>query len=303
MALSSFLRPRRTLLSWPVSRILVAVLALAGLGTLLYPSAASWLSDRAQAGQVDAYVHAIESLSPGETRAALRKAHRFNQTVPEGAPHDPYATGPEGEQTATGSEARRYFHTLDLGPEGMMGVLSFPAIHVQLPIFHGTAPATLDRGLGHLFGSALPVGGPGTHSVITGHSGLIHATLFTHLDQARRGERFTITVLDQVLTYQVDRISRVLPTELDHLKAVPGKDFVTLVTCTPTGVNTHRLLVRGHRIPTPGQAPASSVITGARPDLFPWWILWAALGFLATVVGTTPLARKPVRRVAHELAA
>lgn len=286
------------LASWPVPRVLVAALALAGVATLLYPGIASWVAARAQADQVDAYVHAIESLSPDQARAELRRAVRYNATLPDGPLRDPYAGGTEGEQTALGSGAARYFRTLDLGPEGMMGVLSFPAIDAELPIFHGTDPDTLDRGLGHLYGTAVPVGGAGTHSVLTGHSGLVHATLFTHLDRAEEGDRFTITALDQVLTYEVDQVRVVLPSETEDVVAVPGEDLVTLVTCTPTGVNTHRLLVRGHRVPTPESAASSSVIRGRRPDAFPWWLVWAGVAAVATVVGTGPLARRrrPRRR-------
>jgi sortase A len=144
----------------------------------------------------------------------------------------------------------------------------------------------------------VPIGGDGARSVLTGHSGLVHATLFTRLDQARKGDRFTITVLDQVLTYEVDQIRVVLPSETGDLVAVPGEDLVTLVTCTPTGVNTHRLLVRGHRVPTPGVAAGTSVISGRRPDAFPWWLVGAGIASVATVVGTSPLARRrrPRRR-------
>lgn len=301
--MTQHLRPprwRRVLLAWPTARGLVTGIALAGLATLLYPSAASWFADRAQAGQVDAYVHAIESISPGEARAEMRAAHRFNATVPEGAPHDPYASGAQGAGTVRESEAHRYQRTLDLDPGGMMGVLTFPGIDVQLPIHHGTAPKTLDRGIGHLFGSALPVGGPGTHSVLTGHSGLVHATMLTHLDRARVGDRFTVTVLNDVLTYQVDRISVVEPTELDNVAAVPNRDYLTLITCTPTGVNTHRLLVRGVRVPTDVPPLASSVIQAGEPDLFPWWAVWAALGLIGIIGGTSVLAPAPVAQRPEE---
>lgn len=281
------------LTSWPFARIVVAVLALVGIATLLYPSAASWLTARAQSQQVDAYVHAIEGLSPGEARAELRRGHRYNDELPGGVPRDPYAGGVTGKQTAVGADAERYFRTLDLGPEGMMGVLRFPAIDAELPLFHGTSPEVLDRGVGHLFGSALPVGGAGTHSVLTGHSGLVHATLLTRLDRARKGDRFTLTVLDQVLTYEVDQVRVVQPTETDELTAVAGEDLVTLITCTPTGVNTHRLLVRGHRVPTDESARKESAISGPRFDTFPWWIVFALIGLVAVVVGTGPLVRRP----------
>jgi sortase A len=286
----------RTLLVWPISRILVAMLALAGLAVLLYPNAACWFSARAEAQQVDAYVHAIASLSPAEVLDQLREAHRYNRALGNGALGDPFASGPDGQQTVTDEGAERYFHTLDAGPDGVMGVLSFPAIDAELPIFHGTAPDVLEKGLGHLYGSALPVGGPSTHSVIVGHSGLLNATLFTHLDQARKGDRFTITVLDQKLTYVVDQIRTVLPDQIDDLRVTEGQDLVTLVTCTPTGVNTYRLLVRGHRVPDDEAGPGSTVIAGERTVTFPVWGVWGGLSVMGVLVLTAPLAGPPRRR-------
>ena len=134
-----------------------------------------------------------------------------------------------------------------------MGYITIPRIGVELPIYHGTSDAVLQVAAGHLEGTSLPVGGESTHAVISAHRGLPSAKLFTHLDRLEVGDTFTITVLDRELTYEVDKISIVLPTEVDELKVVDGKDYVTLMTCTPYGINTHRLLVRGHRVETPDQ--------------------------------------------------
>ncbi len=144
-----------------------------------------------------------------------------------------------------------YESTLDVTGTGIMGYITIEKIGVELPIYHGTSDGVLQMAAGHLEGSSLPVGGAGTHAVISAHRGLPSAKLFTNLDELEVGDRFRITVLDRTLTYEVDNISIVLPTETDSLKVSEGKDYVTLVTCTPYGVNTHRLLVRGHRITTP----------------------------------------------------
>ena len=134
-----------------------------------------------------------------------------------------------------------------------MGYITIPKIGVELPIYHGTGDSVLQIAAGHLEGTSLPVGGESTHAVISAHRGLPSAKLFTNLDQLEVGDTFTITVLDRVLTYEVDKISIVLPTETDELKIAEGKDYVTLMTCTPYGINTHRLLVRGRRVETPDQ--------------------------------------------------
>ena len=144
-----------------------------------------------------------------------------------------------------------YAQTLDISGTGIMGYITIPKISVELPIYHGTDEGVLQVAAGHLEGSSLPVGGAGTHAVISAHRGLPSAKLFTNLDELEVGDRFTITVLNRVLTYEVDQISIVLPTEIDQLLPTEGMDYVTLMTCTPYGINTHRLLVRGHRVTAP----------------------------------------------------
>lgn len=145
---------------------------------------------------------------------------------------------------------REYAQTLDISGTGIMGYITIPKISVELPIYHGTDEGVLQVAAGHLEGSSLPVGGAGTHAVISAHRGLPSAKLFTNLDELEVGDRFTITVLNRVLTYEVDQISIVLPTEIDQLLPTEGMDYVTLMTCTPYGINTHRLLVRGKRVET-----------------------------------------------------
>ena len=150
---------------------------------------------------------------------------------------------------------RNHMFDVDIANTGtdIMGYITISEIGVELPIYHGTSDSVLQIAAGHLEGTSLPVGGASTHAVISAHRGLPSAKLFTNLDQLEVGDTFTITVLDRVLTYEVDKISIVLPTETDELKIAEGKDYVTLMTCTPYGINTHRLLVRGRRVETPDQ--------------------------------------------------
>ena len=151
----------------------------------------------------------------------------------------------------TDEERKEYESLLNVGGNGIMGYISIPDIDVELPIYHGTDNAVLTIGAGHLEGSSLPVGGTGTHAVITGHRGLPRAKLFTDLPKISEGSIFQITVLNKTLTYEVDQILTVLPDEVESLEIDPQQDYVTLVTCTPYGINSHRLLVRGHRIDNP----------------------------------------------------
>ena len=148
------------------------------------------------------------------------------------------------------SKLAGYEKTLDITGTGIMGYISIPKIKVELPIYHGTEDGVLQIACGHLEGSSLPVGGASTHAVLSAHRGLPSAKLFTNLDKLETEDTFTITILDRVLTYQVDEIAIVLPSETDKLQIEEGKDYCTLMTCTPYGINTHRLLVRGHRVET-----------------------------------------------------
>jgi len=177
-----------------------------------------------------------------------------------------------------------------------MGVIGIGSIGVNLPIYHGVAADVLDRGAGHLPGSALPVGGAGTHSVLTTHSGIVGRELFTRLNKVHVGDTFTITVLNQTLTYQVDQIKTVLPSDIATLAPMPGEDYVTLITCTPIGVNSHRLLVRGHRVAGAETTTPAQIIQSLRHGGFPWWLVIAAGAVPAAVVLTAPLARQPRRR-------
>lgn len=219
---------------------------LAGLCILLYPSASSLISGRAQAYRIAAYTQTAEQ-SGGEERARmLAEAEQFNEDL--------------GKQTFAlelyGDMEERYESLLDPVGDGVMGYIDVPCIGVSLPVYHGISDGVLGAGAGHVPGSSLPVGGSGTRSLIAGHTGLTSSKLFTGLDRMREGDEFTITVLDRRLYYRVCDVRTVTPEETGTLRPVEGEDLCTLLTCTPYGINSHRLLVTGRRYEPEADEPA-----------------------------------------------
>ena len=219
------------------SNIILILIFLVGLSVMLYPTVSDYVNQKNQSRAVASYSEEVENLSDVDYQAYFDAADDYNRRLAE-TPDAFYR--PE--------EVSGYTDTLDVSGTGIMGYITISKIGVELPVYHGTSDGVLQVAAGHLEGSSLPVGGAGTHAVISAHRGLPSAKLFTNLDELEVGDTFTITVLDRVLTYEVDQISIVLPTETDLLQPVEGKDYVTLMTCTPYGINTHRLLVRGKRI-------------------------------------------------------
>ena len=219
------------------SNIILILIFLVGLSVMLYPTVSDYVNQKNQSRAVASYSEEVENLSDVDYQAYFNAADDYNRRLAE-TPDAFYR--PE--------EVSGYTDTLDVSGTGIMGYITISKIGVELPVYHGTSDGVLQVAAGHLEGSSLPVGGAGTHAVISAHRGLPSAKLFTNLDELEVGDTFTITVLDRVLTYEVDQISIVLPTETDLLQPVEGKDYVTLMTCTPYGINTHRLLVRGKRI-------------------------------------------------------
>lgn len=220
--------------------ILLVLIFFVGLAVMLYPTISDYINQRNQTRVVNSYAQQVDGLSDADYTAYFDAADVFNQEI---------AADPDALYHA--DRFSTYSTTLDVTGTGIMGYITIPRIGVELPIYHGTSDAVLQVAAGHLEGTSLPVGGESTHAVISAHRGLPSAKLFTNLDQLEVGDTFTITVLDRTLTYEVDNISIVLPTETDSLKVAEGKDYITLMTCTPYGINTHRLLVRGRRITTP----------------------------------------------------
>jgi sortase A len=294
-------RPRQPLRQhWSRQRFFIVLVALIGVGILIYPTAAAWFSDRVHATEISGYANAVESLAPSAKQALLDEARNFNKELPSGPLRDPYSLNENGEQTVVGSGSEAYRKILDVGPGGMMARISIPSVHAELPVFHGTEEETLSRGVGHLFGSALPVGGESTHSVLTGHSGFVNATLFDHLDQVAKDDIFSIATLDETIYYQVDQILTVLPDETDALRKVQGKDYVTLVTCTPKGINSHRLLVRGERTDPPTINGGHQVLPSTTLDPgFPWWALALPATAALTILATRPRRRSSEAAAHH----
>lgn len=217
--------------------LLIIVLLAAGAGLLLYPTVSNYLNNRRSASVITEYNRLYENTEEEHRQDMIRSAEDYNRRLFK-------ANAPLYKP----SQVTGYDDTLDLTGTGIMGYLDIDRIGVEIPIYHGVDEGVLQVGAGHLEGSSLPVGGENTHCVLSGHRGLPSAKLFTDLDALEPGDRFTITVLDRVLTYEVDQIKVVLPDDASELAIKEGKDYCTLVTCTPYGINTHRLLVRGVRV-------------------------------------------------------
>ncbi len=239
-----------------LSTLILVLVFLAGLAILLYPTVSDWWNSRVQSRAIADYAAAVEDLSREDYDAEFAKADAYNASLRGLA--SPLT---EYEQIGDCEDI------LNVAGNGMIGYLEIPRISVKLPIYHGTSDAVLNVAVGHLEGTSLPVGGVGTHCVLSAHRGLPSAKLFTNLDKLAEGDTFTITVLDRLLTYEVDQIRIVEPDEVGDLAIIEGEDYVTLLTCTPYGVNTHRLLVRGHRVGNVGTEGA--VVTSEAYELDP----------------------------------
>ena len=236
-----------------ISTIIMAIIFLTGLSLLLYPTVSNFWNSKHQTQVVAEYSDRIEKMGTREKKQALEQAEKYNQTLVS----DAKRFTPSEKQEAL------YKSLLNADGTGMMGYITIPEIKCKLAIYHTVDDSVLQVGIGHLEGSSLPVGGTGTHCVLSGHRGLPSAKLFSNLDKLEEGDIFMIRTLDQTLTYEVDQIRIVLPDEVDDLKIEEGKDLCTLVTCTPYGINTHRLLVRGHRVANREEAEAVRVTADA----------------------------------------
>lgn len=223
-------------------RIFAGVLFLLGASILLYPSVSAYLNSQNQAKVVEDYSNQVKQMNDAETEKELQKAREFNENLKRTVVIDPFTE----EMNQQLSE--EYLKILNKN-NGQIGTLIIPKIQLKLPVYHGTEAKVLKKGVGHIQNTAFPVGGGGTHAVLSAHRGLPEARLFTDLDKLEKGDMFFIQVLDETLAYEVDQIKTVLPEDTGDLQPSEEQDYVTLVTCTPYGVNTHRLLVRGKRVP------------------------------------------------------
>lgn len=237
----------------------------------MYPTVAAWFAQYVQSQIIDGYSHQIRDLGADTLAQQLDAARDYNTRLVDGGAE--IAAGERLPLANTPDQSSEYGEQLRADEAGLMARLKIPAIDLDLPVYHGTSEQVLYEGVGHLEGTALPVGGETTHSVLTAHRGLATAELFTHLDRVALGDTFTIEVFGQALVYRVVDTQVVEPEDTETLVPVVGSDLVTLVTCTPLGVNSHRILVTGERvIPTP-QSELDGL--GAHPEIptFPWWIL------------------------------
>ena len=265
----------------------------AGVGIFVYPAVSNRLAERRQAEAIERYEADVTVLEPEEIEEQKARAREYNQNLAEDELHDPFL---QGDQYVISSG---YNDVLNYNEDGIMAYVEIPCIDVNHPIYHGTSAEVLQKGAGHLAASCLPIGGEGIHSVISAHRGLPSAKLFTDLDEMEIGDVFYIHVLDETLAYQVDQIETVEPDELNSLRVVKGRDLVTLLTCTPYAVNTHRLLVRGTRIP---YEEAREIQEEQEQNALPLWLreyftsIVVGIFFLALLITAVLLWRKRSRR-------
>lgn len=280
-------RPRIRARTWrfPWASAIACLVILAGTLVFLYPHVASWFSQKEQS-RVTALAQETMELPPNDNdlyRAEqIELAREYNNALASGAIYEANANIAKGDG-ASSDETLVYQDLLRINDAGFMGRLRYEKLDIDLPIYHGTSDETLNKGVGHLEGTSLPVGGVGTRSVLTAHRGLPRATLFNELDRAAVGDTFTLSVMGEVLTYQVVESQVIEPSETHAILADPERDLVTLVTCTPLGINTHRILVTAERItPTPIADIEAAQAVPTLPG-FPWWAV--VLAGVVTAVG------------------
>lgn len=268
-----------------LSTIILVLILIVGLGIMLYPTVSDYWNSLHQTRAIANYDNVIADMSEEQYAQMLEEAARYNEEL--GKLEYPFTQYEQIQEL--------YNSVLDATGSGIIGYVTIGSINVELPIYHGTDPSILNVAAGHLEGTGLPIGGEGNHSVISAHRGLPSAKLFTNLDKMAVGDTFTITVLNQLMTYEVDQILIVEPTELEALQPVEGMDYVTLQTCTPYGINTHRLLVRGHRI----ENAAGSIYIRAEATKVPVYIVMPVIIipilFVLLVILLIRYRKKPVR--------
>lgn len=276
----------------------IAILFLAGFSLLLYPLAANeWNSYRQKKliGSYEEEVTVLEAAGAVDYAAEKEAAEAYNNALLPSILPDSFANVKEpGRDEA-------YMSCLNIIGTGVMGTIEIPKIDITLPVFHTTEEDVLETAAGHLEGSSLPVGGKSTHAVISAHRGLPSAALFTDLDKMEKKDHFLLHILDETLCYEVDQISTVVPEDTKDLEVEDGKDLVTLLTCTPYGVNSHRLLVRGHRVPYEPELLADEKIPLGNMSLHTNYLLWVVVGILITVVFCIFLYRRERRLAVKSL--
>ena len=276
-----------------LSTILLVLILLVGVAIMLYPTVSDYVNSLHQSGAVATYAQKVENMDSGQYEEILKAARQYNAEL---------AQNPRIAKL-TDAELERYMQLLNVDGNGVMGYIEIPSIRVSLPIYHGTSDVVLQAGIGHTEWSGLPVGGEDSHCVLPGHRGLPSAKLFTNLDKLVEGDTFTLHVLNEVLTYEVDQILVVEPQETEALQIVPGKDYCTLVTCTPYGINSHRLLVRGHRVANAGigeaqetQSTQDAAVVADAPRVEPVIVVLLVICGLVILVSIVLLLKEMKRR-------
>ena len=262
--------------------LILILIFLAGLSLLLYPYIANKWNTYRQSKLMTTYEEAVESINeekPIDYTSEFARANAYNESLVPYILPDSFAIAAASEEPDA-----EYMACLNLTGDGMMGYVQIPKIDIKIPIYHTVSTEVLEKAAGHLEGSSLPVGGADTHTVISAHRGLPSAALFTDLDKLKEGDHFLISVLDEILCYEVDQISVVEPSETEALKVEPGKDLATLLTCTPYGVNSHRLLVRGHRVEYVEEEVMQEEVPLKETSLHTNYLLWVVVGLAITTV-------------------
>ncbi|MDD3362350.1 MAG: class C sortase [Hespellia sp.] len=274
--------------------IVICIVFLAGLSLLLYPFVANQWNNYRQKQLISNYEQVVaEKEADGaiDYEAEMEKATAYNEALLPSILPDSFAVADAQEEADAG-----YMSALNIADDGMMGTIEIPKIKIKLPIYHTTEDKVLQQAAGHLEGSSLPVGGENTHAVISAHRGLPSASLFTDLDKLKNGDHFLIKVLDQTLCYEVDQISVVEPKETESLAVEEGKDLVTLLTCTPYGVNSQRLLVRGHRVPYEEAAVTDEQLPLSNFSLHTSYLFWVIVGLVITGIVVFILYQRDKKR-------
>lgn len=264
-----------------LNKLIIGIIFLAGLSLLLYPFVANQWNNHRQKQLISSYEQSVSDKDTAheiDYDAELQKAKAYNEALLPSILPDSFAVAEASEEDKT------YMDALNIAGDEVMGIVEIPKINIKLPIYHTTDEEVLKQAAGHLEGSSLPVGGESTHAVISAHRGLPSASLFTDLDQLKKGDHFLIHVLNETLCYEVDKISVVKPEETSSLAVEEGQDLVTLLTCTPYGVNTERLLVRGHRVPYVEQEVADEKTPLSGISLHTNYLLWVIIGLTITAI-------------------
>lgn len=263
------------------------------IGVLAYPEAASWIARIGHNSEISGYTRQTERTSTEERTQILDAAYAYNEQLEPGPLTDPYISVNEDEALRSDLYLA-YEQMLRVSGSDVIGTIVYPRLGIGLPAYHGTSDEVISKGIGHMYGTSLPIGGPSTRAVLTAHSGLPHSKLFTDLPKAKVGDTFWVSVLGEDHYYRVEQVETVEPGQTDSLQIVEGEDWVTLFTCTPIGVNSHRFLVHAVRIDD-AEAPRDAAIAGDGTSLgFPWWAAWfvGGSGVVAWILFAPPRAKR-----------